>query len=244
MNSTSMASAMSSRPKSHAVPAATSYRPARQRGSDDTGVADDLDARDLRSVFDIVAALDDPERLPGLERRPVHRTEEVRDRLVRLGGDPDRFPAAMRARAIRAPVYVLPVPGGPWIASRLSSRFVASRIAAVSGSSSCRRSGSPGAIPRIRGGTLERRSRTARLGPGPWMPWSMTCSARTASASCMTRDEIGPGSISAAGWVTALLLPRLRSIVPPIGSKPTTPPGDLRVRGSTQRSSPTWILVS
>ena len=68
-----------------------------------------------------------------------------------LAVTPTVFPAATRARIMRAPVYVLPVPGGPWIASVLPSRARTRRTAASSAVSSPARSGDPGARPAIRG---------------------------------------------------------------------------------------------
>ena len=41
--------------------------------------------------------------------------EQMTDNLVTGGGDADRFPACTSAQIIRAPVWVLPAPGGPSI---------------------------------------------------------------------------------------------------------------------------------
>ena len=42
-----------------------------------------------------------------------HVVEQIADHLVAVGGDADVLPARTSAQIMRAPVYVLPAPGGP-----------------------------------------------------------------------------------------------------------------------------------
>ena len=82
---------------------------------------------------------------------------------------PTFWPARTSAHTTRAPVWVLPVPGGPWIGSTLSSRSRASRLAESRVVSPARASSRAGP-ERRRGGRFRRRSRAARNRPGASMP--------------------------------------------------------------------------
>ena len=97
-------------------------------------------------------------------------------------GTPTRRPARTSSTIIRAPVQVLPVPGGPWMARTvLRRRHRESQAAAASsGGSPGSTSGAPAAMPSIRGGRPRSRSRIARYGPGPSSPSAMTVSATAA----------------------------------------------------------------
>ena len=117
---------------------------------------------------------------PGGRRPPGSPGCGGEDRLSRLPMTlwlvpviPTRRPAASSVQIIRAPVHVLPEPGGPWMARVVLSRSRASRRAASrSGSSAAeaarRATGPPEAAGRTAG-----RDR-ARFGPSASMPWSAT----------------------------------------------------------------------
>ena len=93
---------------------------------------------------------------------------------------PTRRPAATSARICRAPVQVLPVPGGPWIAIVVSSRSSARRTRGVedrlAGSSERFAVGDAGdarreALEQVADGAVR---------PGPVIPWARTWSATAA----------------------------------------------------------------
>ena len=60
---------------------------------------------------------------------------------------PTRLPAASSVTTIRAPLYVLPAPGGPWIGRTVRSSEMASRRAASSSVSAGSRRAAPAAGP-------------------------------------------------------------------------------------------------
>ena len=71
---------------------------------------------------------------PGRRRPGEPPRERVAIALCPGPITPTRFPWATSAQIIRAPVYVLPEPGGPWIARTVSSSWLATSIANASGS--------------------------------------------------------------------------------------------------------------
>ena len=98
----------------------------------------------------------------------------------------DRLPLVASATIARAPTYVFPDPGGPWIGSTPRSSSRQSRTVASTRSSSARRSGAP--IPeRRRGGRRHRNSEAARYGPSPSSPAVAMWSAKASSESSRSR---------------------------------------------------------
>ena len=99
---------MSSREKSHAVPASrsTSSSGSRSRAWSTSSVS--------MNGLGVVVALLQPAERDALGARPLDLVEEVVDRLVARGRDPDPPPARSAGTIRRAPVHVFPEPGGPW----------------------------------------------------------------------------------------------------------------------------------
>ena len=109
---------------------------------------------------------------------------------------PTRFPAASSRTIIRAPVYVFPAPGGPWMASVPASSCSTIRRAASSSDSPGPRSGAPSAWP-IAGGRAEQQvARGARRRPGRRSRWrrpTRRAAGGRRVAPCRRRCSSAPG---------------------------------------------------
>ena len=179
----------SSRAHSHDVPPTTSHDPARRPGATASGFG----MRSMPNVSPAVVLAVDP--LPDPHEagpRPRPRAGSTSSRFAMTRCDwavtPTRLPASTRSRIIRAAVCVLPVPGGPWIASTVSSsrsaRVARDRrhVGAVRGERVARRrrrrSGAAGAgagrappgtgpVPRARARRRDRRAAPARRASAP-----------------------------------------------------------------------------
>src|SRR5207253_2878477 len=104
---------------------------------------------------------------------------------------PTRLPSVASATMARAPTYVFPDPGGPWIGSTPSSSSRQSRTVASTRGSPARRSGAP-ILERRRGGRRHRRSEAARYGPSASRPAVATWSAKASSESSSAPAEVLP----------------------------------------------------
>ena len=115
-NSVSTLPSMSSRAHSHGVPAATSTSTGSER-THHVGVVVCLP--DGRVVVGLV--LSRPSGSPAPARPPAPPATRLPITLWLFDVIPTFLPARTSSRIIRAPVYVLPDPGGPWIASVVPS---------------------------------------------------------------------------------------------------------------------------
>ena len=93
---------------------------------------------------------------------------------------PTLRPASTQATIIRAPVYVFPAPGGPWMARSERSRERTVRLAKSTGSSPF---DGPNAPFFRRGGLPRRRSRAADFGVKPFFAMSAARLMREATIS-------------------------------------------------------------
>ena len=141
--------------------------------------------------------VDDPARCP------EHLVEEVGDDLVAVGLMPTRFPSASSRTIIRAPVYVFPEPGGPWIASVPASSARDDSAEPHRAPTRHRRAdGSPGRWPH-RGGRARSRSRAGAARSGSVDPVRDDPLAERAgaplAAPCRCRCSSGRGPRDAPG---------------------------------------------
>ena len=254
MTSTSTASAMSSRAHSHAVPPARFASPVASASA----TASFLPAWMMRSSGQLslafafwiprtvagAASADGPLGTFARQTAP----SRLETTLWLLAVTPTRFPSASRSRIIRAPVYVLPLPGGPCTGSTERSSPGAIRRTASSGASpSATRLDSAGGIVavsppsdsvprrvagRTRGGTRRNRSIAARRGLSGAKRLDTTSCASRSRLSCNTLLLTASSGTSAAGWGTGDFRPRFRSIVRAASSSASTVPQNPRCRSS------------
>ncbi len=173
-NSTSTASSISGRANSHWVPAARSNRPSRIPVSTSSLLAASRTPGSLRSSSPVSHFWMARSGTPASTAASLTASSMFVIALCDWAATPTRRPRRMSSTIIRAPVYVLPVPGGPWIGSTVSSSPAAIRRAPSMMSSSLPTNGVPASTPPIRGGRRVSRSRAARNGPSPSMPLAMT----------------------------------------------------------------------
>ena len=152
---------------------------------------------------------------------------------------PTRLPAATSATMTRAPVYVLPDPGGPWIGRMPPGAVSAMRVAASSAVSPAFRSGTPGPCP-ASGGRRRSSARTAAMpaadassrstSPSPLAATHWPVRSRLSASSLL--GTMPSGTIERGSGSPALASPRVIVIVLAASSTSTTDPADAPVLGS------------
>ena len=193
--------------------------------------------------------LDRAQRRRRLRRRDSQQlVEQVADHGVRVRGDPDRAVARRPSSStiMCAPVYVLPEPGGPWIARHVASSCPTSRRAASSGASPGATSGAPGSDPALAAAGAA--AGRGRRGTGP----ARRCRARRPSSPTSHERvaqhvvvESAPGGISVVRVRhVAASSTRLRSMMPTRVVDRDDRARRLAGRGVDRASSPTVNLWS
>ena len=164
----------------------------------------------------LVGLLDDAGRRPA-PRSAASTTASSRLLIVLwdCAVTPTRFPCRTRSRIIRAPAYVLPVPGGPWIGSVPASSVQREPPCSIEN-----------ILVRLderphRPATARRGGEAQRAGPGrrgrlrsPSMPSAMTASATRSIACFWTLLGSGAAPMRAPGAATSAFRDRFSSIDP------------------------------
>ena len=124
-NRTSTASAMSSRDHSQAVPATTAAAPLRSAATTSGLSVGDRDRWMDKAILCLAHLLDDRNGNLASSAASMSASRKFPMTLWLFEVIPIRFPAVIRSSAIRAPLNVLPDPGGPWMASVERSSTIA-----------------------------------------------------------------------------------------------------------------------
>ena len=240
-NSTSTAPATSERANSQGVPA-TTFAPSATRAttswlSPTTSTIGEVEAR---SSWPFCTT---DRRTPSSSAREQAASTRLVMALCVVAVMPTRRPDRTRSTIMWAPAYVLPDPGGPCTGRHVPPSRRASRRAAPRGDSPGRCNGWPSGSSPNRGARPMSRSRTARYGPGPSMPWSATQVPIRSRACRSTVVGIGVSGITDDGCGAHDLQPRRRSRTPSASSSACTVPQWASVRGS-MTVSPTDTLCS
>ncbi len=217
---TSSCSCMPLRANNHAVPATTSTSPASSAAS--TSLASPVQATSGLAHRSLCSAFCSARNGWPLSRATLHTSSSRLPITLWLKPQiPTRLPCATRRSTIRAPAYVLPVPGGPCTGSTPASSSVAHRAtAAVTDSPAA-----PSRPPATRGGRRSSRSRAAlRPGFSDVTPCSSTSRARSRRRDRCSRSSSGlPGTRDGASGA-GLAFPRLTTSQPSSGETSVTVP--------------------